>query len=236
MKRLSRDWFLQPSIDFELKSYTLLGWLQSACLEVNESKIYPAFEDLQFHLRSLEQFKTETDTLQEQFPKEIEHLYTGNPPKIIYKTKHEPDSQFSIIRSIIDWSIPRVGSAYKSTEERLLEIKSNTELFPVGIEPMYKKEGFLFIPDGDRELQIFSYRIGTIIEKESASEPVLNTQFVMRQCWTISTTLNAIKSDILKQSDIVPAVYFLRSEKSLPVNETLLPIAKIRLMEYLAGE
>jgi len=78
--------------------------------------------------------------------------------------------------------------------------------------------------------------MGNIFEKESASVPALNTQFFMHQRWTISTTLNAIKSDILKQSDFVPAVYFLRSEKSLPVNETLLPIAKIRLMEYLAGE
>ncbi len=46
MKQLSETWFAEGFIDFELKKYTLLAYLQQVSACFNESKLYPQLSDL----------------------------------------------------------------------------------------------------------------------------------------------------------------------------------------------
>ena len=45
MKRLSETWFAEGYIDFELKKYTLLAYLQEVNKYFNENKLYPQLAD-----------------------------------------------------------------------------------------------------------------------------------------------------------------------------------------------
>ena len=46
MKSLSETWFAEGYIDFELKKYTLLAYLQEVNKHFNESKLYPLLSDM----------------------------------------------------------------------------------------------------------------------------------------------------------------------------------------------
>ena len=48
MKQLSETWFVEGYIDFELKKYTLLAYLQQINKYFNENKLYPQLSDLFF--------------------------------------------------------------------------------------------------------------------------------------------------------------------------------------------
>ena len=48
---LSKDWFIEPSIDFELKKYTLLAWLKQGQTALQQKKIYPFYSEIPLHLR-----------------------------------------------------------------------------------------------------------------------------------------------------------------------------------------
>lgn len=49
MKQLSETWFAEGRIDFELKKYTLLAYLQEVNSHFNENKLYPQLADIIFH-------------------------------------------------------------------------------------------------------------------------------------------------------------------------------------------
>ena len=71
MKTLSETWFAEGYIDFELKKYTLLAYLQQVNRYFNESMLYPQLSDVIFHYNNLQALKENKKFLQEQFPKKL---------------------------------------------------------------------------------------------------------------------------------------------------------------------
>ena len=57
MKTLSETWFADGYIDFELKKYTLLAYLQEIDKYFNENKLYPQLADVIFHYNNLVAFR-----------------------------------------------------------------------------------------------------------------------------------------------------------------------------------
>jgi hypothetical protein len=74
MKTLSETWFADGYIDFELKKYTLLAYLQEINKYFNENKLYPQLADVIFHYNNLMGFRENKKFLQEQFPKKLSGL------------------------------------------------------------------------------------------------------------------------------------------------------------------
>ena len=71
MKTLSETWFADGYIDFELKKYTLLAYLQETNKYFNQNKLYPQLADIIFHYHNLVAFRENKKFLQEQFPKKL---------------------------------------------------------------------------------------------------------------------------------------------------------------------
>ena len=57
MKTLSETWFADGFIDFELKKYTLLAYLQEVNKYFNQAKLYPQLADVIFHYNNLVAFR-----------------------------------------------------------------------------------------------------------------------------------------------------------------------------------
>ena len=74
MKTLSETWFADGYIDFELKKYTLLAYLQEINRNFQENKLYPQLADVIFHYNNLVAFRENKKFLQEQFPKKLSGL------------------------------------------------------------------------------------------------------------------------------------------------------------------
>ena len=67
MKKLSDTWFAEGRIDFELKKYTLLAYLQEVNRYFNENKLYPQLADIIFHYNNIVAFRENKKYLQEHF-------------------------------------------------------------------------------------------------------------------------------------------------------------------------
>ena len=74
MKQLSETWFAEGRIDFELKKYTLLAYLQEINKYFNENKLYPQLADIIFHYNNIVAFRENKKYLQEHFPKKLTGL------------------------------------------------------------------------------------------------------------------------------------------------------------------
>ena len=75
MKKLSETWFAEGYIDFELKKYTLLAYLQEINRVFRETKLYPQLADIVFHYNNMVAFRDNKKLLQDDFPKRLSGVH-----------------------------------------------------------------------------------------------------------------------------------------------------------------
>src|SRR5574339_968727 len=103
MKSLSETWFAEGRIDFELKKYTLLAYLQEVNKYFNEAKLYPQLADVIFHYNNLVAFRENKRYLQEQFPKKLTGIQIEKL-QVLYQQMIEDDELMEELEEIINYS------------------------------------------------------------------------------------------------------------------------------------
>src|SRR3954467_10830915 len=113
MKQLSETWFTEGYIDFELKKYTLLAYLQQISQYFDENKLYPQLSDMIFHYNNLVAFRENKKYLQEQFPKKL----TGVQLKklqVLYELLVEDDELMQELEDIINYASQEIKTVISS--------------------------------------------------------------------------------------------------------------------------
>src|SRR6187399_721462 len=104
MKTLSQTWFADGYIDFELKKYTLLAYLQEISRHFSERKLYPQLADLIFHYNNLVAFRENKKYLQEQFPKKLTGIQMEKL-QLLYEQMIEDDDLMKQLEEIIFYAM-----------------------------------------------------------------------------------------------------------------------------------
>src|SRR6187200_130344 len=103
MKQLSETWFAEGFIDFELKKYTLLAYLQQINQYFDENRLYPQLADLIFHYNNIVAFRENKKYLQEHFPKKLTGVQLEKL-QILYQQILEDDEIMAELEDIIHYS------------------------------------------------------------------------------------------------------------------------------------
>lgn len=235
MTKLSLNWFAEGLTDFEYKKYLLLAYLQHVHQNFEENKLYPELADLVQHYRGMTLFYESKNKLYNEFPKEM----TGadfNQFRLVYEKTIHDDALMQEIERIVEYSIPRLKLALEDGRHRYDDIEHTLVLTPVGIEPLYKNEGYLFIKNGAKnETQVYQYRI-TLFEGSGERFKGINTELVAGYRNSIVYTYENIKRELVKNRKELPnpATYVAETNEYYPLKETLLPIAG-RMLVRMAG-
>jgi hypothetical protein len=97
------------------------------------------------------------------------------------------------------------------------------------------KEGYLFIRDGkNADTNVYEYDI-TLFEQSDAKYRGIHTEYIKTWETDLSITYQYIKLELLKEKQNIPnpATYAIESEWVVPLEETLLPIAKRCLLKFV---
>src|SRR4030095_8146252 len=101
MKSLSDTWFAEGYIDFELKKYTLLAYLQEVDKYFNENKLYPQLGEVIFHYNNVVALRENKKYLQEQFPKKLTGIQMEKL-QLLYQQIIEDDDLMQEMEDIIN--------------------------------------------------------------------------------------------------------------------------------------
>ncbi len=236
MKALSETWFAEGYIDFELKKYTLLAYLQQVDTYFNANKLYPQLSDLIFHYNNLVAFRENKKFLQEQFPKRLTGIQMEKL-QLLYEQMIEDDEMMQELESILQYSVAEMRTAISSGTEIYEFIENKLTIFPVGIIPLDINEGYFFLNEGTgRNTRVYQYRL-SIFEKHDEKYRSIRTEFIADWKRNIVNTYENIKAELIRtKSDLPnPAVYSIEVNLTYPVEETLLPIAKRSLVRYISS-
>jgi hypothetical protein len=234
MKQLSETWFAEGYIDFELKKYTLLAYLQEINKYFNENRLYPQLSDLIFHYNNLVAFRENKRYLQEQFPKK----FTGvqiEKLQLLYEQMIQDGELMQELEEIINYSADEMKSTISSGTEIYEFVEENLNISPIGLVPLDIQEGYFFLSAGNtKATRVYQYRL-SIFEKHDEKYRSMKTSYVEMLQRSMVNTYENIKYELIKKrSDMPnPAVYSIETGLSFPVEETLLPIAKRCLVKYI---
>jgi hypothetical protein len=234
MKTLSETWFADGFIDFELKKYTLLAYLQEVNKYFNEAKLYPQLADVIFHYNNLVAFRENKKYLQEQFPKKFSGIQLQKL-QLLYEQMIEDDELMGELEDIIQYAAGQMHATISSGTEIYEFVEDKMKINPVGIVPLEQNEGYFFLSKAaTRDTRVYYYRL-SIFEKHDEKYRSIKTEFINNWYRSIANTYEHIKSDLIRSRRMLPnpAVYAIESELVYPVEETLLPIAKRSLVRYL---
>jgi hypothetical protein len=232
---LSANWITEKHIDFEYKKYLLLGYLQKVSEQFTESKLYPALSELVSHYRNVVAIRENKKSLFDSFPERLSGADL-NKLRMIYEKLVNDDQLMEEIESIISFSIPQFEK-YIAEGKTIYEfIESKLNIFPVGIIPLHADEGYLFIrysPKGDT--LVYEYHI-TIFEKPDERYRGIATEYIASYSPSLANTFENIKQDLIRYHRKMPnpATYVVESEIAVPLEETLLPLAKRSLVKLVA--
>jgi hypothetical protein len=236
MKKLSETWFAEGYIDFELKKYTLLAYLQEINKYFNENKLYPQLADLVFHYNNMIAFRENKKYLQEHFPKRLTGIQIEKL-QILYEQMIEDNELMQQLEEIIQYSAHEMKTALSSGAEIYEFVEEKLTIAPIGLVPLDIQEGYFFLSVGNtRTTRVYQYRL-SIFEKHDEKFRSIKTAYVDARQRSIAHTYENIKYELIKnRSDLPnPAVYSIETELNFPVEETLLPIAKRSLVKYISA-
>ncbi|MEQ6119999.1 hypothetical protein [Reichenbachiella sp. MALMAid0571] len=227
MDNLNNTWLTDNLIDFEYKKYILLAYLQNVENKFKSNELYPQLSDLILHYNNLNNLKNNKELMFEQFPKQLTGLDIQKL-KLTYKQIIQDDELMHEISEIINFSMPQMEKTINDGQEIYELVEQHIELDTVGLIPLYNKEGYILLSqDSKKELLIYRYTISLFQHHEEQFRSI-NTTYISSEIKSISNTLQSIKLGLVKRFKELPnpATYLITSKMCVPVEETLLPVAK----------
>jgi len=234
MKMLSQTWFAEGFIDFELKKYTLLAYLQEIHKHFDEQKLYPQLADIIMHYNNLLAFKQNKISLQKQFPKRLTKVDMDRL-QFLYERIVEDDEMMRELEEIILFALQIMDKTIRNGTEIYEFVEDKLSITPVGLIPLDINEGYFFLCGGAyNETRVYQYRL-SIFEKHDEKYRSIRTEFIAPWQRNMVNTYENIKSELIRNKTELPnpAVYSIETNLSFPLEETLLPIAKRSLVKYI---
>jgi hypothetical protein len=236
MKSLSETWFAEGYIDFELKKYTLLAYLQQVNKYFDEQKLYPQLADVIFHYNNLVAFRENKKFLQEHFPKKLTGIQLEKL-QFLYEQIVDDNDLMKELEEIINYSTTTIKRTIKSGTDIYEFIEHKLIITPVGLVPLDTNEGYFFLSSGKKNTKVYHYRL-SFFEKHDEKYRSIRTLHIDNQRRSMSNSYENIKADLIRHRSELPnpAVYAVEIDLSFPYSETLLPIAKRSLVKYISHQ
>jgi hypothetical protein len=235
--KLSSQWFIEGSLDVEYKQYIALAYLQQVKRSFSQTRLYPDFAELIAHYRELEDYRRVKDDMEGRFPQEVVSI-SLDPARIDYRSTVPEDPTLRDIDEIVEFSLPRFKQELETGRAIYEFLEGSLLMEPVGLMPIYKKEGYLLLrllPDV--ETRVYQFEASFIYTNEERLGG-LRTQYVTSFSYSLATTYSNMKTELVRQRRELPnpATFVAEAQLAVPLEETLLPITRRKLLRNLLAE
>jgi hypothetical protein len=234
MKKLQDNWLTEGLIDFEYKKYLVLAYLQSVKQEFDGQKLYPTLSDLVFHYRNLLAVRDQREVLYQHFPQEISKA-DFLKLQLSYRKMVEDDEVMQSLTELLLFAIPKFQDMLENGRELYEALAAQLELEPVGITPIRRDEGYVFMqPFRPADTLIYYYQL-SLFDRADGPYRGLHFQLMERIRKGVGETYEGIKLRLVRQYQQLPnpATYLITAKVPCPFEESLLPISKRVLLQHL---
>lgn len=216
--------------DLEAAQYRVLAGLREIRSAFARNQVYPHLGDLVRLHAALREIAERTETLREHQPRALKGLDLEEG-RLVYEEPEEP----LLFEALIRWALPLLVETIEEGRAIYEFVEEHTQVEAVGIVPSYQDEGYLFVPDRaarPSRLRVLRYAV-SIFTAQTERYRSLRTAPLEDAPAEVSP-LDLKRFLITRHPDLPnPATYRLALDLDFPVEETVLPVAKRKLLQYL---
>jgi len=234
---MKTDWLFQEPIDLEHKQYVLLNYLQKLDKNLNNFKLYPQFQEISLHLASINLLieKGQILTLNRVLKDPDDEILISDlvPTDCPLLTKEEILEVYHVCK----YSSTKLSDYFNHAKAIWDIVNDAISIDPVknkkNIEP---KQGLFFLNYNDKTL-LYEFIIKPI------KKGTLETKCHIKKICECSINefeekLKEVKKPLIKnlQDSEVHSkliIFTINHNGNYPLKETLLPIAKRKIMNYM---
>jgi hypothetical protein len=215
---MDTDWIFDGVIDAEQKQYVLLGYFQKLNKQLEEMKVYPMFTEITLHLANVQNIIKNNKIL---YTDKKLTSYDDELTFIDLKTKDLPPlkvTELNELKTILQYSLSKLQDYFDIIKSIWTVVYDSIEIVSIFNEDnLTSKKGY-FYTKSSQIIKIWEYNI-----RKYKGYDKFNIE-------------EKLEDDLLKHihspNNTLPAFY-LHCEKEIPMEETLIPLFKRKVMSYV---
>ena len=232
---LPTDWMFEKPIDSEHKEYKLLSYFQKMGEKLDNLELYPGFIELSLHLINIQTLYKQRKIIytDKKFSSIDDELLLKD-----LKIKNLPDldpSEFQEFNKILQYSSPLITEYFEIAKSIWSAIFDSVNVkLKKNKKNIRSNDGFFFYKNTtSNQIYIWKYNIKKV--NKTTTETKTTTKLLysdIAKGLTVSKIfLNLFEKDpkLKKESPI----FEMKSKGELPIEQTLLPIFKRKVMSYI---
>jgi hypothetical protein len=227
--------FIRAVHDVEKTQFEILSGLRKVHSNFHQNRIYPDLSSLIQLYETLHSIATHADTLEALVPKRLKELDLQTN-SWVYEQSRLKDTDFEAIRELIVWALPHIQRAIEEGKTMFEFVDEHLEVEVVGILPTYLEEGYFFIPDNmTSRLHLVKYEVSIFTNANERFRSLKTTLVRSVNQSLVVQPAQSMKMELVEQFPELPnpATFHFQSELEFPFAETMLPVAKRRLLRRL---
>jgi hypothetical protein len=215
---MDTDWIFDGVIDAEQKQYVLLGYFQKLNKQLEEMKVYPMFTEITLHLANVQNIIKNNKILYTD--KKLTN-YDDELTFIDLKTKDLPPlkvTELNELKTILQYSLSKLQDYFDIIKSIWTVVYDLIEIVSIFNEDNLTSKRGYFYTKSNQIIKIWEYNI-----RKYKGYNTFNIE-------------EKLEDDLLKHihsiDNKLPSFY-LHCEKDVPMEETLIPLFKRKVMSYV---
>lgn len=240
METLNLSTFIKAADDVELSKYRVLAILKKYTNALHKNRLYPALAELISIKNELELLVEQMSLFDAEFVLNLNFSDFTEEDNSLWEPNEYDETDLQRVFEFITWALPEIKNAIEEGKAIFDFVDENIEISEVGVMPLYKNDGYFFISDIKNKLmKVYRYEM-TLFSTEENPLRTLKSKLVDL------ISLNApeaqspydLKHSLLeKYPDLPnPATFSFETSLDFPFVETILPVAKRKLVRTLAKQ
>lgn len=222
---------ITQTTDREKRKYLWLAYLQQLDQHLKSYRLSPSYKELNSirnELRGMIDHAADLRSAHQSFIGIDPDLLKG-----LYKTKISQEDIDLLLEDIESLMLPSSESKSSAFLDFKEFVYSITKVEPIGIEQLYTKEGYAFVKTSDVAItKVFQYKISTYAN--AALRIKVYFKPIMEFRYSLSRTFERVKKEIQKHHDSTSLnSYLIECRYALPFEQTVLPVAKGSLVQFI---
>lgn len=228
MKYLDPDWMIKDLNEVEIPRYRFLDYVQSVYADLNQSILFPDWEEIYLRYKNLSQFKSD---LLDSAGLVRGDLIGANMQshQLLRDESGVPGfSGIDVVRERLDFSLPVLKKVCQYSQSVRNEIRDSLNLDVLGLYVPNRNEGLLLLQVSSSPI-VWVWQYQCSVQKNPVYPySAIRTNLLGDYKLSLSCSLDFVKRESLKKVGMAGAVvstWVVTSEVSLPVFSTLKPLA-----------
>lgn len=232
---LTLQTFLSAGKDFEASRYRILEGLRRVRQEFTHNRIYPTLSELMELYVTLRTITDNSSTLRDQLPGRITGIDLQQQ-RVIYQNESFNNDDLMAVEELIRWAMPLIHRTIEEGQTIFNFVDEHLTLEHVGLLPSYVEEGYLLVPELQRGLlHVIQYEVSIFTSNNQRYRNLRTVTVKTVSLNDVGMSAASLKMLLMAENRSLPnpATYVFQTDLDFPFAETMLPVAKRKLLRRL---